>query len=207
MSDAQKVRDALKGMDPKNDNHWTMSGEAKLETVKFLSGGVTVTREEFNAIAPGFNREAMEKYVAAISEAANGGQITTTESEPVKPEQQTVADGSTDREDEIKALSEEIDNANEEINECQRVQAEALKRLNAAEIRRQRASTALSKIQPPVKEMVNIQAYLESNKKVLARRGQARRVISESGLDLGAVQQALSPSALDQALMGRKRRR
>lgn len=51
------IADALAQLDPKNDNHWTASGEPRIDTVKALTGDQTVTRAMVEAANPGFNRE------------------------------------------------------------------------------------------------------------------------------------------------------
>lgn len=57
-----KLLDALKKLDPKNDNQWNASGEPRIETVKMYAAGETVTRESLNAVAPGFTRDNSATY-------------------------------------------------------------------------------------------------------------------------------------------------
>lgn len=53
----QNIIDALKKLDVSNDNHWTVDGQPRLDTVKMLAADPSVTRDTINAIAPDFNRE------------------------------------------------------------------------------------------------------------------------------------------------------
>lgn len=53
---SQSLLAALRLLDPNNANHWTSDGAARLETVKLLANGATVTREQLNAVAPGLSR-------------------------------------------------------------------------------------------------------------------------------------------------------
>jgi hypothetical protein len=90
-NDAQTIKDALTQLDPKNDNHWTAGGEARIDTVKSLVGdGVTVTRDSINAASPGFNREAVLSAAQTTPPAgdtgtSNAGADTGTSAPPAPP--------------------------------------------------------------------------------------------------------------------------
>ena len=73
----EKILAATLKMNPDNDQHWTMDGQAKLETIKFFAG-VPVTRDELNAAVPGFNREALRAHLAGAptSPNAEAGNVT-----------------------------------------------------------------------------------------------------------------------------------
>jgi len=219
MADKEKVLAALQKMDVNNDNHWTVSGEAKLETLKFMLGGEMITRDELNTIAPGFSRDAMRAYLAnqaaPKTEAGNGGQAPApavagagTDDKPDdEPEQPEVAVGNADREAEIEALAKKVNLANEEIQRCQRVQAEMSERIAVLQRDVQQAQSALNKIAPPPTHIETIQGYLSTNKRLMKRRGEARRAVVNSGVSLSALSAAIQPSALDQALRERPRNR
>lgn len=51
-----QILDALKKLDPANDNHWTEDGAPRMDTVKMLAGNPGLTREAVTAAAPGFSR-------------------------------------------------------------------------------------------------------------------------------------------------------
>lgn len=53
---SEKLLAALQQLDPANDNHWTADGMPRLDTVRFLAGDQTLTREAVTAAAPGLNR-------------------------------------------------------------------------------------------------------------------------------------------------------
>ena len=59
---------ALAKLDPAVDSHWTAEGLVNLNTFKFLAGGVAISREQLEEVAPGFRRE--NPHVAVESEAA-----------------------------------------------------------------------------------------------------------------------------------------
>lgn len=52
----EKIRTALSKMDTSNDNHWTIDGHPRIETVKMFSGNASLTREMISQAAPDFNR-------------------------------------------------------------------------------------------------------------------------------------------------------
>lgn len=51
-----KILEALKKLDPTNDNHWTEDGAPRMDTVKMLAADQTLTREQVTAASPGFGR-------------------------------------------------------------------------------------------------------------------------------------------------------
>lgn len=59
---------ALAKLDPAVDSHWTAEGLVNLNTFKFLAGGVAVSREQLEEVAPDFRRE--NPHVAGESETA-----------------------------------------------------------------------------------------------------------------------------------------
>ena len=59
---------ALAKLDPAVDSHWTAEGLVNLNTFKFLAGGVAISREQLEEVAPDFRRE--NPHVAGESEAA-----------------------------------------------------------------------------------------------------------------------------------------
>ena len=50
--------EAVRALDPANDDHWTKSGQPAMKAVEALVGSDSVTRDEVEAVAPGFDREA-----------------------------------------------------------------------------------------------------------------------------------------------------
>lgn len=211
MSD--KILAALALMDPTVDAHWTMNGDAKLETVKALADGESITREELEALAPGFNREAVRAYRAGqIQGATDGPQATTGNGtgaviEPIQPEQGEVESGPTDRTSEIEALAEEISSQDKAILKLERFQDEIRKELADAYEKLQSLRARQIKLTPEVTNTANIQLYLESQKAILATRGRARAAVAANGVNLDAVMEAIGPSPLDQAMKNRPRGR
>lgn len=62
-----KVVDALKALDPENEEFWTDAGLPKVAAIEDASGVVGVTRKDIEAAWPGFNRDkAMEMLVNSL---------------------------------------------------------------------------------------------------------------------------------------------
>lgn len=84
-----KLLEALAGLDVNNAQHWTSDGLPRLETVRFLSGDNSLTREAVSAAAPGFTRmtptlpsaeQAQQgTQQAAQAPAAGAGDTSTTQ--------------------------------------------------------------------------------------------------------------------------------
>lgn len=56
-ADADAISNALKQLDPNNDEHWTATGQPRIDTVKAMLGDTSITREALDTAMPGFNRE------------------------------------------------------------------------------------------------------------------------------------------------------
>lgn len=59
---SEKIITALKTLDVKTDAQWTQDGQVNLNAFKFVNGGESITREQLEEVAPGFNRENAETY-------------------------------------------------------------------------------------------------------------------------------------------------
>lgn len=77
-----KIKEALKKLDTTNDNHWTVDGLPRIDTVKMLAADQSITREVLDAEVPGFNRD--------MAKAGNYGETQANTSSnghgEVKPE-------------------------------------------------------------------------------------------------------------------------
>ena len=208
------LQDTLLKLDPENVNHWTMKGEAKLETVKFLAGGVGFEREELEKLAPGFSRDALRKALAERTAGASNvpppppaeGPLpgdTVVAGEPT--EQPVVEDGQPDRKTSVKTLEQALRDADEETLECQRLQAEMTAKIAELQERRYAIEAELNVVNPPESDMGTILAYNKAQHELRIRSHRARVTVYESGIDIDALAAAGQPSPLDQALINRKR--
>jgi hypothetical protein len=204
---SQKILDALQKLDANNDNHWTIDGQAKLDTVKFFASEQSLTREQLNTIAPGFNRESYRAYlinkptetVNAPANGAESGAGTGT----VEPASAT--SGSESGETEIEALAEKIAVEDETILELQRFQDENGKKLKEAQQRRDTLSAQYDKLIPPETNQDVIQKYLERQKEILRQRGEMIGAIRATGVNLEVLAKMTSKSPLDVRMKNRRR--
>lgn len=60
MSD--KILTALRQLEVDNANHWTAAGEPRIETVRIVASDPSISRDDINTAAPGFNRETAKDY-------------------------------------------------------------------------------------------------------------------------------------------------
>lgn len=89
------IQNALKQLDPTNNDHWTADGLARIDTVKALSGDTSLNREMLEKAAPGFNREqaggenrvggGLPAGPAAGTGTGDGGRDTATGAAPAAP--------------------------------------------------------------------------------------------------------------------------
>ncbi len=55
-----KILEALGKLDATNDDHWTSTGDAKLDTVRTIAGDPSISRDQIVIAAPKFNRRTMD---------------------------------------------------------------------------------------------------------------------------------------------------
>ena len=103
---------ALAKLDPAVDSHWTAEGLVNLNTFKFLAGGVAISREQLEEVAPDFRRE--NPHVAGESET---DQATSDGADPLAaPETVPAAPVSFDAQGEENLFAESFTPA-EELSE------------------------------------------------------------------------------------------
>lgn len=89
MSD-NKILDAVRQLDPTNDNHWTTDGLPRLETVRMLAGDASISRDAVEAAAPGFNKasakeQALQGNGAQGNGAGTDGVVVVPTNPPTAP--------------------------------------------------------------------------------------------------------------------------
>lgn len=97
MADSAKITEALRGLDQTNDNHWTATGQPRLETVRMLAGDQSISRDDVDNAAKDFNRQSASSATApetppappapAAPEGGNteGGNTEGVTGDPVPP--------------------------------------------------------------------------------------------------------------------------
>lgn len=74
------IQDALKNLDPANDDHWTMDGAPRVDVVAGLIENQNITRADITNAAPDFTRQGQSQ--AAQTEGGNNGVEAHTEAKP-----------------------------------------------------------------------------------------------------------------------------
>lgn len=79
-----KIQEALKQLDPANDDHWTADGLPRMDAVEKLVGSSDITREDVTNAAPDFTRDtARDLEVVEPSEE----EVTDVEAHPENQEE------------------------------------------------------------------------------------------------------------------------
>lgn len=68
-----KIREALKGLDPTNDKHWTDDGLPREGVVQKLANDQTLTRKDISEALPGFQRKPVEAANKETGAGPKGG--------------------------------------------------------------------------------------------------------------------------------------
>lgn len=75
MADSAKISEALRKLDPENDNHWTTTGQPRLETVRMVAGDQTISREDVDGADKDFDRNAARNAPAPAGGAVTGDPV------------------------------------------------------------------------------------------------------------------------------------
>ena len=117
MSD--KIKAALQKLDPSNENHWTQDGLAKLETVKFLNDGDSVSREDLDKDFAGFNKTTAAGFFMDTGPGKidgpdqNPGQDANGVITGIKLDERPVVEGETEADRQARADNPGEDNVEE----------------------------------------------------------------------------------------------
>ena len=205
-----KVLEALGKMDPMNDNHWTSDGMPRIDTVKFLAGDPTLTREMVTAEAPDFTRQALLAMQATAS--ATPPAVPTETAPAVAAAAAPVVTEQAGAPVTIAQPVERVVDYDAAIDAAQRT-------LQAAITLRNEANDKVTEAQNALDDLINemhasgeaettmdvIQGYLRSQAGVLQERARRAQVLKESGVTLEDIKNLIpQASPLDQAL-ARKR--
>lgn len=208
-----KIIDALKKLDPSNDNHWTADGLPRLDTVKMLSGDQSLTRDSIVAVAPGFARAT-----AATWEPGNTVVAAATIAQPVAPVVHVNAEisGPAVTEEVVAAVEQK---SKTEIEELDALLAENRSKLEVLRAQKDKADSALTAalkeeawliekrqaLGPSAKQdnADAIRNYLASQVAMLDKRAQKKKMILESGVDLRELTANLR-APIDIALSGKR---
>jgi len=181
------IIEALSKLDVTNDNHWTEHGLPRIETVKFLTGDTSITRDAINAAIPGFNRNNV-----SLTPVVETPLIETRETNVVIKDievEPTLQDQFEAQQEYLEILIQQQSELNKEILE-QTYKVHGL-------------ATEIQKVSVEKTSQEAIQSYLQSQQGVLQERGARIRMISDSGIKLKELADGLK-SPLDVALSRKK---
>lgn len=99
MADKAKLAETLQKLDASNENHWTADGSPRLETLKFLSGGESYSREDVNEHFADVNKDSFGAYDwTGVTGDINPGQDAEGKDTGVHLDALPKVDGKDDRE-------------------------------------------------------------------------------------------------------------
>lgn len=208
MTAALTLLAALASLDVQNDAHWTADGSPRLETVRALAADASVSREAVTSAAPQFCREnpvlpgAQQPQQAtaapqqapvapwlavplgtALAVAPAGAQASQVEAgdEPLAAGGLLAPGASQEpagapEQDEFRTAVARLEAASRAAAQATQAQAEASKEVDRLLQERERAGIG----RETVTEQIG--AYLASQKRLLAQRGEQRRILAEAGL-------------------------
>lgn len=209
---SEKIFEALKKLDTENANHWTATGEPRLDTVRMLASDHSITRESLNQVAGDFNRENAKEWEPKESS------VESSEAEEVEveaPQKTVVSEKKSETKDENNSntAESEID-----INSALEQQTKIVDELRAVKNKVDSQYAEAVRIQDQLIEQVTIgrgkvkdgtssaiKDYHNSQLKLLQDRAERKKLLSESGIDLSELSRNLK-SPLDSA-MSRKNSR
>lgn len=218
---------ALGQLDIKNDNHWTSEGLPKVDTVKFLSGISTLTRDDITKAAPSFSRHS-----PALGDAAGAGATQSTASDTATGAADSAApaggtllatldqardggangevhqeaaqgDGESGDVSNAPTLAEQLADAQERVAEIEHALLQGTRMRDEARAEADRLLVAYEASGSKETTGSAIRAYLDSQAAQLHQRGQAMQALRETGVDL-AVLTALGKGAPIDAAMARQ---
>jgi len=224
----EKILAALQKLDVNNDNHWTQDGLPRVETVRMLASDQALTREQVTAAAPEFTRlhaynalqatqQAPAATAAPIQETQPAAQDTPPPAQPVADPVPPAALAATVI-DAIVAESQDQDLRFEDLSKQEQLEviegqlSEINGYINSAQKEKIRLQTkrddliiAIDKDTPKHSNQHDIQAYLESQKKILNRRAEQISNVKKTESELGVRLADLVPkrAPIDSA-MGRR---
>lgn len=203
----EEILEALLGLSPGNDEHWTADGLPRLDAVENLLGA-SVTRKQLTNAAPDFNRAMAQPVVDEATSPGDTEQPDTDKTEPdadpQSPEDQDETDTATADAgghddfdplaegpgDEEAELDEAIQEAQDRVSAIQRALEQGKLALAEAEQVLTDAVNAKNSAFPPLSAAAAIQQFQRSE---LEKRAAAR------GVALGPV-----ASPIDAALKARR---
>lgn len=216
------IIEALKKLDPADDNHWTAEGLSRLDTVRMIAEDPAITRDAIEAAAPAFTRANAADYDFAAAAAAQAGDKGkgNTNPNPFKPAAataqneavNTTGETQTETQPETETASQdEVVDLEAALAEAERYTAEVKADLFAMEQELKEAQAAedairvkLHKAGATQNNEAIIRDYLDRQLEEYAAKQKVADELAAVGVNLKNLQAAANISPLDAALAARK---
>ena len=216
------IIEALKKLDPADDNHWTAEGLSRLDTVRMIAEDPAITRDAVEAAAPAFTRANAADYdfaAAAATQASDTGKGNTNPN-PFKPADATAQNEAVNATVETQTGTEtasetvegeEVVDLEAALAAAERYTAEVKADLFAMEQEFKEAQAAedairvkLHKAGATQNNEAIIRDYLDRQLEEYAAKQKVADELAAAGINLKALQAAANLSPLDAALAARK---
>lgn len=220
------IIEALKKLDPADDNHWTAEGLSRLDTVRMIAEDPAITRDAIEAAAPAFTRANAADYDFAAAAAAQAGDKGkgNTNPNPFKPAAATPQNEAVNTTGETKPETQpETETASQTVEgdevvdlkaalaAAERYTAEVKADLFAMEQEFKEAQAAedairvkLHKAGAAQNNEAIIRDYLDRQLEEYAAKQEVADKLAAAGVNLKQLQAAANISPLDAALAARK---
>lgn len=218
----QNIIDALKKLDVSNDNHWTVDGQPRLDTVKMLASDPSVTRDTLNAVAPDFNRETAANWEPKQTE----GEVQTPSDNQQGAENQsqensvtatgTSVDAGSELQDpetkpeekveetDIEALEKALADAEAKTNEKLLAKEQAEADYVAALQEEDAARLALDAAKPKTDDLDPVRGYLNAQLEANNERSRVVEALREAGVTPEVLQKLAGVNPTDLAYSTKK---
>lgn len=214
MTQAAAIIEALRALDPTNDNHWTADGQPRLDTVKMLASDPSITREAVTLALPGFNRTKSTNGDGAAPLPPPPPKAAQQAAQPVEKASPGKANGAVEpapqpieklesKDVVLSALQEELVEAEKETQEARTAKEQTNRWFEEARAREDVIRLKLEELTAKDNTPNAIQSYLESQKQLLSDRADRKRMIAEAGISLRDLSKSISAAPIDQSMARR----
>lgn len=187
----QELIDGLATLDPKTDAHWTADGEPALEAVRDALLDDTISREDVNAHANGFNREVAADAIANLGKSKDAEVAKLRAAPDLAGVAPLAQEGPLDGGDpeggvaQKEALDEAVLTARQALEDHDAAVAKAKLRRDELVAAVDRATRDRDSLFPPLRPAEAIQEWIASeHQKRLARAEQVMQVaVPKSAID------------------------
>lgn len=178
-----KILKALDELKIDNDNHWTAEGLPRLETVRFLAGDQSISRDDITKAAPEFSRQnlvngqtlnAVEKQEPQSSKQAP---LQEALLDPAKLTADKLGEAIAKEQEKLTTIKNYLEQARIAYDQQQKVVDDLINAQHSSEANQNPAYT--------------IQSYLQSELKKAEMEAEKRAMLKESSITLDALKELM----------------